>query len=172
MKAIIVEDEKLSAHRLNKLVTNLQSIEVLAICYSVKSAKNWLAKNETPDLLFLDIQLGDGTSFDVLDSLDSFPQVIFTTAFDQYILDAFKYNSIDYLLKPINPENLEKAIEKLKKVRKSGEDFSQVLNALKTQLKKDYKKKFLVKIGLKYQSIPTKDVAYFFSEESSTFIKT
>ena len=172
MKVIIVEDEKLSADRLNKLVSEIASIEVINTCYSVKSACDWLAKNETPDLIFLDIQLGDGTGFDVLDSLEAFPKVIFTTAFDKYVLEAFKYNSLDYLLKPVKSEDLKQAIDKLNKVKNTEGNFDEVVNALKTQIQKSYKKKFLVKIGLKYQSIPVKEIAYFYSETSSTFLRT
>ncbi len=172
MKAVIIEDEKLSADRLKKLINELGSIDVLTTCYSVRSANEWLQENGTPDLIFLDIQLGDGTGFDVLDSLKDFPQVIFTTAFDSYMLDAFKYNSLDYLLKPVKPEDLKKSIEKLDKVKNSKNDFDEVVAVLKDQLQKTYKKKFLVKIGLKYQSIPVKDIAYFYSETSSTFLRT
>ena len=172
MKALIVEDEKLSADRLNKLLNEVGSIEVLNTCYSVKSACDWLVLNEVPELIFLDIQLGDGTGFDVLNSLEAFPKVIFTTAFDKYVLEAFKYNSLDYLLKPIKSEDLTQAINKLNKVRNTQGGFDEMVNAFKTHLQKTYKKKFLVKIGLKYQSIPVGEIAYFYSETSSTFLRT
>ncbi len=172
MRVIIVEDEKLSADRLNKLINEIGSLEVVQTCYSVKSACEWLVQNPIPDLIFLDIQLGDGTGFDVLDSLEAFPQVIFTTAFDKYVLEAFKYNSLDYLLKPIKSEDLRQTINKLNKVKDTQSDIEGVVNELKTQLQKSFKKKFLVKTGLKYQSIPVKEIAYFFSEASSTFLRT
>ncbi len=171
MNAIIIEDEKLTANRLSKLVGEHTSIIVIDTFYSVKSAKEWLQKHECPELLFLDIQLGDGTGFDILESLETFPQVIFTTAFDKYVLDAFKYNSVDYLLKPIQPDKLILAVEKLKKVRVQG-DFSEVIGKLKTQLSSPYKQKFLVKTGLKYASISVSDIAYFYSESSTTYLKT
>ena len=171
MKAIIIEDEKLTADRLNKLVAEHTSIEITQTFYSVKSATAWLHAHECPELIFLDIQLGDGTGFDVLETLETFPQVIFTTAFDKYILDAFKYNSVDYLLKPIQAEKLVLAIEKLKKVRVQS-DFSDVIGKLKSQLSSPFKQKFLVKTGLKYASIPIGEIAYFYSESSTTYLKT
>lgn len=171
MNAIIIEDEKLTADRLFKLVGEHTSVQVLHTFYSVKSAREWLKDNECPDLLFLDIQLGDGNGFDILETLETFPQVIFTTAFDKYVLEAFKYNSVDYLLKPVQSDKLIQAIEKLKKVRIQS-DFGEVINSLKNQISSPYKQKFLVKIGLKYISIPTQDVAYFYSETSTTYLMT
>ncbi len=171
MNAIIIEDEKLTADRLQKLVTDHTSINILHTFYSVKSAENWLRENECPDLLFLDIQLGDGTGFDVLESLDTYPQVIFTTAFDKYVLEAFKYNSVDYLLKPVQSDKLVQAIEKLKKVSTQG-DISQMIDKLKVQLHSSYKQKFLVKTGLKYASVPVQNISYFYSEASTTYLRT
>lgn len=171
MNTIIIEDEKLTADRLNKLVAEHTSVNVLHTFYSVKSATQWLQSHECPELIFLDIQLGDGTGFDILETLETFPHVIFTTAFDKYVLDAFKYNSIDYLLKPVQSEKLVQAVEKLKKVRVQS-DFSDVIGKLKTQLSSPYKQKFLVKTGLKYASIPIQDIAYFYSESSTTYLQT
>lgn len=171
MNAIIIEDEELSANRLEKLVAEHTSIQVLATFYSVKSALLWLHENETPDLFFLDIQLGDGTGFDILDELNSYPRVIFTTAFDKYVLDAFKYNSIDYLLKPVQSEDLLVAVEKLKKVHGQS-DVSATVDSLRDHLKVGFKKKFLIKIGHKFQSIPVNEIAYFYSESSTTYLKT
>lgn len=171
MNAIIIEDEELSASRLEKLVQEHTSIQVDAIFYSVKSALQWLKENETPDLLFLDIQLGDGTGFDILNELTSYPSVIFTTAFDKYVLDAFKYNSVDYLLKPVKSEDLVSAVEKLKKVQGQN-DMTQVVDSLRDHLKTGFKKKFLIKIGHKFQSIAVEEVAYFYSESSTSYLKT
>ncbi|MEP0984080.1 LytTR family DNA-binding domain-containing protein [Ekhidna sp.] len=171
MKAIIIEDEELSANRLQKMVEQHTAVEIKSIFYSVNSALKWLKENECPDLFFLDIQLGDGTGFDLLDSLESYPQVIFTTAFDKYVLEVFKYNSVDYLLKPIKSDELVQAIEKIKKVR-GHNDLDSMISSLKSSFKSPFKKKFLVKIGLKYQSIPVDEIAYFYSESSTTFIKT
>ncbi|SNT05625.1 two component transcriptional regulator, LytTR family [Ekhidna lutea] len=171
MNALIIEDEKLTADRLNKLIQEHTSISVVETFYSVKSAIQWLHKNECPELLFLDIQLGDGTGFDVLDSLKSYPQVIFTTAFDKYVLDAFKYNSVDYLLKPVKGEELISAIEKLRKVRSQG-DIDTIMSNLKSQLQGEYKKKFLIKTGQKFKSVPVEEIAYFYSESSTSYLRT
>ena len=171
MNAVIIEDEKLTADRLNKLVNEHTSVKILHTFYSVNTAKEWFQKNECPDLLFLDIQLSDGTGFDILEAMETFPQVIFTTAFDKYVLEAFKYNSVDYLLKPIQSDKLVLAIEKLKKVRVQG-DVSGMIDQLKLQLGNKYKQKFLVKTGLKYASIMVSDIAYFYSESSTTYLRT
>lgn len=171
MNAVIIEDEQLTAERLKSLVSKHTSIEVIQSFHSVKSAISWFQENESPDLIFLDIQLGDGTGFDILESLSTYPQVIFTTAFDKYVLDAFKYNSVDYLLKPVQPEKLVQAVEKLKKVRGQN-SLSDVIGELKSQIQNSYKQKFLIKIGLKYLSIAIEEVAYFYSESSTTYIRT
>lgn len=171
MNAIIIEDEKLTADRLLKLVNEHTSVNVLHTFYSVNTAKKWFRDNECPDLLFLDIQLNDGTGFDILKSLETFPQVIFTTAFDKYVLEAFKYNSVDYLLKPVQADKLVQAIEKLKKVRNQG-DVSHMIDQLKVQVNASYKQKFLVKTGLKYVSVPVEEIRYFYSESSTTYLRT
>jgi len=173
MKAIIVEDEELTAERLLSLVKKHTEIEVLETLHSVKSTVKWLNANETPDIIFLDIQLGDGSGFDVLDQVETFPHVIFTTAFDQYAIEAFKYNSIDYLLKPVKKDDLQNAITKLGKmsVQESPSSSPNILQELRYQLTKKFKKKFLVKIGLKYHSYHVDDIAYFYSEEGETYLK-
>lgn len=171
MNAIIIEDEQLTADRLKKLIIEHTSVKVIQTFYSVVSGKKWLAENEPPDILFLDIQLGDGTGFDILDALKSFPRVIFTTAFDKYVLDAFKYNSVDYLLKPVKSEDLVAAVEKLKKVQNQG-DVGTIMSNLKSQLQGGYKKRFLVKTGHKFQSVPVEEIAYFYSESSTTYLRT
>ena len=102
MHLIIVEDERLSAERLRHLVLKIDSsIDIMAVLSSVEEAKSWFRDNSPPDVMLLDIQLSDGTAFDLLQSIPTFPSVIFTTAYDEYALKAFKYNSIEYLLKPI-----------------------------------------------------------------------
>ena len=171
MNALIIEDEELTAERLHKLVTNKTSIHVEGVLHSVKEATTWLAENELPDVIFLDIQLGDGSGFDILDQIETFPHIIFTTAFDQYAIDAFKYNSIDYLLKPVKEHELARAIEKLEKVNQSPPDLKSLLEQLQPK-SKAFKEKFLVKVGLKYHSFHTEEIAYFYSEEGETYLKT
>lgn len=170
-KAIIIEDETLTAERLAKLLAQHTNVEVITQLHSAKSAVKWLSENKLPDLIFLDIQLGDGTGFDVLERIDAFPHIIFTTAFDQYTLEAFKFNSIDYLLKPIKSEDLMRAVAKFEKLQ-PRQDLPDVISQLNSQLFRKYKSKFLVKVGLKYQSISIDKVAYFYSEDGCTFLRT
>lgn len=171
IRAIIVEDEKLTAERLEKLVYKHTNVLIEANLYSTKSAIEWLKNNTLPDVIFLDIQLGDGTGFDVLDSIDAYPHVIFTTAFDQYVLKAFKHNSLDYLLKPVKPEDLQAAVQKLDKVR-STTSASTAFDHLNASIFKKYKRKFLVKIGLKYRSVSIDEISYFHSQDSITYLRS
>ena len=170
MKAVIVEDERLSADRLRSLVQKVSpDIEVLEILDSVGTARDWLSANSQPDVMFLDIQLNDGTSFDLLsEGLISCP-VIFTTAYDQFAVKAFKFNSVDYLLKPVESTELEKAIEKFQRNR---EATSIDLSRLSKMVTGDYKKRFLVKLGEKFQSVEIGEVAYFYYDEGITFLMT
>ena len=115
MKILIIEDEPLAAERLEELLLKCDpSIEVTGNCDSVKRSVKWLMENPLPDLLFLDIQLGDGLSFEIFDQVDVDCPVIFTTAFDGYAIEAFRLNSIGYLLKPVKPDELKSVIEKYK----------------------------------------------------------
>jgi DNA-binding LytR/AlgR family response regulator len=169
--ALIIEDEKYSADRILKLVEDHTSLSVLNVLYSVDSAKNWLDKNKVPDIIFLDIQLGDGTGFDILDHIQTtFPFIIFTTAFDEYTLKAFKYNSVDYLLKPIKQDELEAAVKKIERI--NSVELASKIEDLRKDLVKGYRNKFLIKTGLKYQSVKVEEVSYFFSKNGTTFIKT
>ncbi|GAB4237087.1 MAG: LytTR family DNA-binding domain-containing protein [Ekhidna sp.] len=171
MEAIIIEDEELTADRLAGLISKHTEITVIQQLHSVRSARKWLEQNSTPQLIFLDIQLGDGNGFEVLDGIATYPHIIFTTAYDQYAIDAFKYNSIDYLLKPIKATDLKNAVEKLDKVRPQA-DTAKLISELEKQITRKYKQKFLVKVGLKYHSYATSEIAYFYSEESESYLRT
>lgn len=169
--AIIIEDEKLTADRLEKQINEQTDLQVVQKLFSVKSGIEWLQRNPLPEVIFLDIQLGDGTGFDVLEEIDAWPSIIFTTAFDQYVLEAFKYNSVDYLLKPVKPEELKKAVEKLQNIhRHTG--LSAVVDQLNSQLFKKYKRKFLVKTGTKYKSITVEETSCFYSKDSCTYLRS
>lgn len=175
MKVVIVEDEHLSASKLEKMILKYDpKIEILEKLESVESSVSWLKENETPDLIFLDIQLTDGTSFDIIKEVELHCPAIFTTAFDQYALEAFKFQSIDYLIKPISQEKLENSLEKLKKMKdsfsNSSIDYSQILNAVKG-IRKDYKSRFLVKSGSVMKSVSVEDIAYFYSEDKLVYLK-
>ena len=113
MKVIIIEDEKPSARRLQRMLTNL-NVEATTLLHSVEESINWFKNNTHPDLIFLDIQLSDGLSFEIFETIEINSAIIFTTAYDEYALQAFKLNSIDYLLKPIDAEDLEQAVQKYK----------------------------------------------------------
>ncbi len=116
MRAVIVEDEEFAAKRLGQLVAELApELTVAAILNSVESGRNWFSDHPQPDLIFMDIQLNDGYGFDILDGLEDHPPVIFTTAYNEFAIRGFKYNGLDYLLKPIVKDDLKKALEKFKK---------------------------------------------------------
>ncbi len=170
-KAIIVEDELLTAERLAKLIDELTDVEIIAQLNSVKNARRWLEANSLPDIIFLDIHLGDGSGFDVLNAVDGFPFVIFTTAYDKYTLEAFQYNSIDYLLKPIKPKELVKAVGKYEKLKHTNFKPKQ-LESLVQDLKKQYKSRFLFKVGSRYQQVLCEDIAYFFSHDGLNYART
>ncbi|MGW8122831.1 LytR/AlgR family response regulator transcription factor [Roseivirga echinicomitans] len=180
MKVLIVEDESMAAKRLARLLEkNEPEIEILAKLDSVKRAVNWLKENPQPDLLFFDIQLADGLSFEILEQVEVSSPIIFTTAFDEYAIQAFKVNSIDYLLKPIDPEDLENAIGKFEarfktnapEPKQAGVDMMLIQQAMQ-MLTKQYKERFVVKIGEHIHTIPTADTAYFFSQEKATYLQT
>ena len=171
MKAVIIEDEELTAERLANLIKSQTDLEVVSCLHSVKSAIQWLSTHPIPDVVFLDIQLGDGSGFDILQQIETFPHIIFTTAFDQYAIDAFKYNSVDYLLKPVKGEALRQAILKLKKMNAPSIN-TELINELTSSLNTTYKSKFLVKIGLKFYSHHIDKIAYFYSEEGESYLRT
>jgi DNA-binding LytR/AlgR family response regulator len=149
------------------------AIEVLEILETVFDSVNWFSSHRAPDLIFMDIQLDDGVCFEIFESVEINTPVIFTTAYDQYAIKAFKVNSVDYLLKPINQEDLGKALRKFHR-RFSGEEQQQEkINKLYNQLvKQDYKSRFFVKIGTHFHTLSTNDIACFFIRERSTFIKS
>lgn len=176
MRVVIVEDEHLAASKLEKMILKYDSeIEILEKLESVESAISWLKENKSPDLIFLDIQLTDGTSFDIIKKVELKCPAIFTTAYDQYALEAFQLQSIDYLIKPISQEKLQKSMDKLKKMKDvfstKNMDFEHLLNTV-NNLDKDYKQRFLVKSGSIMKSIHIAEIAYFYSEDKLVFIKT
>ena len=176
MKVVIVEDEHLAATKLEKMVLKCDpSVVVIKKLDAVESALLWFQQNDLPDLLFLDIQLTDGTSFDLLKQVDLSCPIIFTTAYDDYALDAFEHQSIDYLIKPISQEKLCKALDKLKQLKDSlqpnDKDYIKLLDAIKKSTKA-YKSRFLVKTGSIFRSVSVADIAYFYSHDKLVFLKT
>src|SRR5215210_6246364 len=164
---LIIEDEEPAANRLKKMVTELEpDTNVLENIVSVSSGISWLQQNPSPDLIFSDIQLSDGLSFEIFKNVEVQCPVIFITAYDQYAIDAFKVNSIDYLLKPIKKEDLETALHKFKKLTTSAApiDINKVLEAFTPQ-KTEYKTRFIVRYGEHIKTIKIEEVAYFYTED-------
>lgn len=174
MNVLIIEDEKLASENLAKTLQSLdENIHVVAKIGSVRESVKWLSMN-TADLIFLDIQLSDGLSFDIFEQIKVSTPIIFTTAYDQYAIKAFKVNSIDYLLKPIDKEELASSLVKFKErisEKKYPEiDYATLLSSLKSA--PEYQQRFAVYAGQKIKSIQTKDIAYFFITEKSVFLTT
>ncbi len=178
IKAIIVEDEGLAAERLQKLIKDVDpNIEILSIIDSVESSINWLRNNPPPDLLFLDIQLADGRSFEIFEHIKVQSPVIFTTAFDEYAIKAFELNSIDYLLKPIKIEELKNSIDKYRKIKEyfSESDLQNKVYNLLSSIKnedKSYKNRFLINKGDTLIPVSTNEIAYFYAEDKANFLIT
>ena len=175
MKTIIIEDEKPSARRLARLLEHL-NIEVTAMLHSVDESIRWFNVNTHPDLIFLDIQLSDGLSFEIFDAVEVCSAIIFTTAYDEYALQAFKLNSIDYLLKPIDDEELETAVEKYRalkpRTQKLALDFEDIKKLLVNPIEREYKKRFTAKVGQHLKIINADDVECFYSENKGTYAAT
>lgn len=172
MNAVIIEDERLAAERLVRLLTQVcPDLKVIAMLESVEQSINWLSANPSPDILFMDIQLDDGLAFEIFDNLKLETPVIFTTAYNEYALRAFKVNSIDYLLKPIEKEALQTALDKFRKTHKSPEMDDKLVRVL-DQFSKQWKTRFFVKVGQRFLSVPVIETNCFFVEEHATFLKT
>ncbi|MEM8506987.1 MAG: LytTR family DNA-binding domain-containing protein [Bacteroidota bacterium] len=174
MKAVIVEDEEFAAKRLGQMVSELApEITVEATINSVESGTEWFSKHDSPDLIFLDIQLNDGYGFDILDRLEEHPPVIFTTAYNEFAIRGFKYNGLDYLLKPIVKDDLKKALEKFKKnITRNGTSANENLEHLKQLFQKEYKHRFMVKVGNMFKSFNVEDIAYFKSNDGMICLYT
>lgn len=180
MKTIIIEDEKPSARRLLRMLEKLQ-VQVVQTLHSVAESREWFLNNPHPDLIFLDIQLNDGLSFEIFETNTIESAIIFTTAYDEYALQAFKLNSIDYLLKPIDEAELSQAVTKYKnlnfrydeaKNNAIKQSFDEIKKLLTNPLDREYKKRFTVKIGQHLRMIPVDEVECFFSQNKSTYMHT
>jgi DNA-binding LytR/AlgR family response regulator len=175
MRVIIIEDEKPSARRLQRMLEKLH-VKAETMLHSVEESIAWFQAHEHPDLIFLDIQLSDGLSFEIFEAIDIKSAVIFTTAYDEYALQAFKLNSIDYLLKPIDEEDLQKAVtkyqERLPKQQSVTLDFNDIKNLLINPIDRVYKKRFSVKVGQHLKLINIEDIECFYSENKGTYAFT
>jgi DNA-binding LytR/AlgR family response regulator len=172
MKVVIIEDESFALRRLESMVLAYdKNIEVVAKIESVQEAIKWFGANQHPDLIFLDIQLEDDLSFAIFDKVEVTSPIIFTTAFDEYAIKAFKLRSIDYLLKPIIQDDLNKAIDKYKNWNQEKTQLIDTKELLKLfQPKPQYRDRFSVSVGEKLKTFNVSDVAYFFSTAGITFV--
>lgn len=175
MKIIIIEDEKPAARLLQRKVEKL-GLSVQTLLHSVEESLLWFQNNMHPDLIFLDIQLSDGLSFEIFEQIEIKSAVIFTTAFDEYALRAFKLNSIDYLLKPIDEDELSLAISKFKnqfqKNNVASLDFDMIKKMLINPLEKNYKQRFTFKIGEHIKMVTIDEIECLYSENKGTYIHT
>lgn len=175
MNIIIIEDEKPSARRLQRMLATL-GMETEIMLHSVEESIEWFQKNDHPDLIFLDIQLSDGLSFEIFEAVEIKSSVIFTTAYDEYALQAFKLNSIDYLLKPIDDDDLKKAVskfqERMPKQQSVTLDFEDIKKLLVNPIEREYKKRFSVRVGQHLKLINIEDVECFYSENKGTYAFT
>jgi DNA-binding LytR/AlgR family response regulator len=171
MKVVIIEDERLAAEKLASLIEQTDSsLKIIARLESVTESINWLVANEQPDLIFMDIQLDDGISFEIFDAVKIQSPVIFTTAYDQYAIRAFKVNSVDYLLKPIDRKSLELALRKFHQIH-SNFGVEEKISKVIEQLSSSWKNRFFVKIGNHFQSVPVDEITCFFVAERCTFLR-
>jgi DNA-binding LytR/AlgR family response regulator len=175
MNVLILEDETLAGQKVSALLTEIdESLNVLAILKSVESARDWFSINETPDLVISDIRLLDGLSFQLFEEIDYKNPVIFTTAYDQYAIKAFEVNSLDYLLKPIQKEKMEKALSKLNTVPVVQEETASYQEIIKmiNAGKDEHKSRFMIRAGQKILAVPVGKISYFYSLNKLTYIVT
>lgn len=181
MNVVIVEDESSVAQNLSDLLLEINpEITVLIVLETIRSGIRWFQQNEAPDIAFFDIKIADGTSFEILEKITLKCPIIFTTAFDEYALKAFRYNSIDYLLKPINKNDLEKAILKFKNlyigdkaILINNEKLLKTIRKMKVSSpKKTFKQSFLVNYRNQLIPLNIDDIAYFYLENQLVYCKT
>lgn len=174
MNVLIIEDEGPAARWLENLIREVDtSVTIVGKTDSVKRSIEWLQVNPHPDLIFMDIQLGDGLSFEIFESVNIQSPVIFTTAYDEYALKAFKVNSIDYILKPVDKSELAQGLAKLKNLSTHGSrsitsSISQVIELMS----KRHKERFVVKVGEHLRTIEVQDIGFFYSQDKATFCTT
>lgn len=175
MNVLIIEDEKPSARRLQRLLEKLE-VHVSTMLHSVQESIEWFQNHPHPDLIFLDIQLSDGLSFEIFDTVEVTSAIIFTTAFDEYALKAFKLNSIDYLLKPIDEDELAAAVSKFKQLKTPSQplqiNFDDIKKLLTNPVEREYKKRFTTKIGQHIKMIAVDEIECFYSENKGTYAHT
>ena len=181
MQILIVEDEDLAVKKITRTLHEVNAAaEIVGVTDSIDATTSWLQNNATPDLILMDIELSDGQSFEIFSRVQVKSPVIFTTSYDEFALKAFKVNSIDYLLKPIQKEDLQAALNKYTQMKEAYSANDKSLLNMETLVKelqqklqpKEFRKRFLVKHGQKLVSIDVEDIAYFFSDGRLNFFKT
>src|SRR5947207_11734736 len=182
MKVFIVENEELAVKKLRKTLASVDdTAQVVGVADSIRSSVNWLQNNPAPDLILMDIELCDGQSFEIFDRVDVKSTVIFTTSYDEFALKAFKVNSVDYLLKPVQKEDLQAALAKLQNMKAiygaqnspTGLNVESLVKELQSKLQpKGFRKRFLVKHAQKLVSVEVEEIAYFYSDGRLNFFKT
>ena len=176
-KVLIIEDEKPAAEWLKQLILKFDpQIFVLSVIDSVRGAVEWFQQNANPDLVFMDIQLADGLSFEIFERVKVLCPVIFTTAYEEYAVKAFKVNSVDYLLKPIAFNELEAAFQKfgdrIQSMQAAPAVTMELLTKVKEMLRKQYKTRFVIKVGEHLKSITVEDILFFYSLDKATYLCT
>lgn len=173
MKALIIEDEKPAADKIKQLLKKVdENIMVVDTLETVEDSINWLRSNPQPDLIFMDVQLNDGICFEIFEMIKIETPIIFTTGYDKYAIQAFKVNSIDYLLKPIDLDALKLAIGKYKSLFAKGPVDNEKINHIYKELTKQHKTRFFVKAGPHFNSVLTDDIECFYIKERCTFLRT
>ncbi|MGI9545459.1 MAG: LytR/AlgR family response regulator transcription factor, partial [Cyclobacteriaceae bacterium] len=176
MNILIIEDEHFAEAELKRLLKKCgEEMAIVASLDTIRSSVRWFRENQKPDLVFMDIQLSDGLSFEIFNQVEVTCPVIFTTAYDEYAIQAFKVNSIDYLLKPIELQDLKAALDQYHQVK---QEFKEVHSSITPEQiesllsfgKKEYKDRFVSKIGDYYKYILVKDVAYFYAEDKTVYL--
>lgn len=170
MTVLIIEDEQPAARRLRKMIQEIDSnARIVGMLDSIESVVDWWGQHQPPDLIFLDIQLADGSSFELFSLIDIQQPVIFVTAFDQYAIQAFKVNAIDYLLKPVKREELVSAIDKYRSKQPEKIDYHQFLQIIRPE---SATQRFLIRVGQKMQLVGLPEVAWFYTENKVTMMMT
>jgi DNA-binding LytR/AlgR family response regulator len=172
MNVLVIENERPAADRIIKMLKKTEkSVNIAGVVETVEEAINRLQMKPEPDLILMDIQLDDGLCFEIFETINIDIPVIFVTAYDEYMLKAFKVNSVDYLLKPVDEGSLKSAIEKFKKLHFNNEDpFKRDFRQLVNEFRNQYKSRFLIKIGEKFRSVPTGEISHFHINERNVFI--
>ena len=169
MKALIIEDElRAREHMTHLLVRNFPQVEVVGALGSVTESVQWLSSHEAPDVIFMDVELSDGSSFDIFTQIVIPCPVVMTTAYDQYAVQAFEINAVDYLLKPIGLAELQRAISRVE----SGQAVKPATETVRRLLDQVRKEKFLIRMNNRIVPVRTSDIAYFYSEAKNSFIVT